>query len=219
MTSKSLRWGLWAGPGHVVAILVGNGLSTSGDAGKTDAASLLADIQRHHTVANDLGLWLEVIGFVLFFCFLGAVYRVLRRAEGADGWLSVSAFGAGLASLAVKVGSAAPVAAAFYRKDDLDAITARTLTDLNGAAFVIDGLLVALFVLLAALSTLETGLLPRWLSWAAIVVGLAGLATPVVGIFDMDSYFPIPFLLCLLWIAGVGARLAIREGKTAAAGG
>lgn len=210
---NSLRWGLWAGPAYVVSILVGNGLSNAGGSGKTDSAHILADLQRPPSFANHLGFALEIAGFVLLFFFLGAFYRVARRAEGPDGWLSTVALGAGIANLSVKVGSAAPLAAALYRKDDIDATTARTLIDINGGAFVIDGLLVAVFVLAAGLSMKGSRLLTGWWAWSAIAIGLAGLVTPTVGILNMDNYLPLPFLLCLLWILGAGAVLALRAGR------
>jgi hypothetical protein len=199
----------------VVAIFAGNSLSESGNSGKTDAASLLADLQRDMTFGNNLGFALEILGFVLFFFFLGAFYRVLHRAEGPEGWLAGTAFGAGLASLAVKVGSAAPLAAALYRRDDIDANTARTLIDINGGAFVVDGLLVAIFVLAAALSILGSRVLPAWVAWSGVVLGLIGLATPTVGILDMDNYNPVPFLLDLVWTIVVGSMLALRTRDSA----
>jgi hypothetical protein len=211
MNGISLRWGLWAGPAYVLATFVGNSLSSAGESGKTDGAHLLADLQRDMTFGNHLGYVLEVVGFILFFFFLGAVYRVLRRAEGPDGWLAGTAYGAGLASLAVKVGSAAPLAAALYRRDDLDATTARTLVDINGGAFVIDGLLVAVFVLAAALSLLGTGLVARWMAWSGVALGLIGLVTPTAGILDMGNYFPVPFLLDLIWTVVLAVLLVRRE--------
>ena len=210
---RSLRWGLWAGPAYVVAILVGNGLSSAGGSGKTDAAHDLADLQRPQSFANHLGLSLEILGFVALFFFLAAFYRVQRRAEGPDGWLALTAYGAGIAGLAVKVGSAAPLAAALYRKHDIDATTARTLIDINGGAFVVDGLLVAVFVLAAGLSFRVSGMMSGGFVWPAVVVGVVGLVTPIVGIQNMDHYAPIPFLLCLVWILVVGAVLAVRAGR------
>jgi len=139
----------------------------------------------------------------------------LGGAAAFDAGLDFGRNGAGLASLAVKVGSAAPIAAALYRRDDIDATTARTLVDLNGAAFLIDGLLVAVFVLAAGLSALSSRALSRWACWSAVVLGVTGLVTPIVGIEDMDRYLPIPFLLSLIWILVVGATLAVRAGRAA----
>ena len=63
---------------------------------------------------------LEILGFLSFLFFLGSLWSALRRAEGGSGWLSATAFGAGLMSVTIKVASAAPVLAARYRADGLD---------------------------------------------------------------------------------------------------
>lgn len=207
---RSLRWGALAGTAYVVAILVGNGMDVSGESGGTDATSILADLQRSQSVVNHAGLILEVIGFVLFFFFLGAFHRVLRLAEGEQGWLATSALAAGVASLAVKLGSHSFVIAADYRRDDLTPALARTLVDLGGAAWVVSGLLVAVFTLAAALSALGSGALPRWLGWFGAVVGAVGLVTPVAGYLSPDDYVPLPYLFCLVWVAICGVVLARR---------
>src|SRR3954463_5582550 len=55
---------------------------------------------------------IELIGMLFFLPFLGYLWSVLRSAEGADGWLSTTALGAGLAAFIVKIASAAPLLAA-----------------------------------------------------------------------------------------------------------
>lgn len=217
MNDRSLRWGALAGTIHVVLILVGNGMDTSGQSGKTDAASILADLRGSDHLVNRLGLVLEVAGFVAFFFFLAALYRILRLAEPRTGWLASAAFAAGIGSVAIKLGSGAVAIAAYDRRDVLSPTLARTLVDIGGGAFLLNGLLVAVFVLAAAMSSHATGALPRWLTVSGFVVGLAGLVTPTVAAAaDPQSYVPIPFLLALLWIACVGVVLARRPLRTTA---
>jgi hypothetical protein len=208
MTERTLRWGALAGTIHVVLILVGNSLATSGETGRTDAVSILTDVRNSAHLVNQVGLVLEVVGFMFFFVFLAALYRVLRLAEGPLGWLAGLACSAGLVSLAVKIGSGAPVIAATYRRDELTPALARTLVDIGGAAFIISGLLTAVFVLAASMSARGSGVLPRWLSTGGLVAGGVGLVTPLVGVVSPDAYVPIPFLLCLLWVACTGVVLA-----------
>jgi len=69
------RLGAVCGILYVVLILVGNSVYESGN--------------------ETVGLPMELIGMLLFIPFLGYLYSLLRRAEGEDGWLSATAFGAG----------------------------------------------------------------------------------------------------------------------------
>src|SRR3954462_5801844 len=55
-----------------------------------------------------VGYTVALAGFVLFIPFLGYLYSVLRRAEGEGGWLSITAFSAGLVGLAIKFGILPP---------------------------------------------------------------------------------------------------------------
>ena len=51
---------------------------------------------------------LELAAMLFFIPFLGYLYGILRGAEGEGGWLSATAFGAGLVDLTIKLGSIAP---------------------------------------------------------------------------------------------------------------
>lgn len=114
--------------------------SSSGRAGRAeDGAGVLADLQRPTSAVQTVGLTLEILGFTAFLVFLGVLYRTLRRAEGTDGWLAATALGAGLVTVAVKLGSIWPGMAASLRTDELTPDLARTLNDLSGADFVISG--------------------------------------------------------------------------------
>jgi hypothetical protein len=207
---RSQRLALASGAVYVLAILIGNGLAEAGNSGGDDGAAVLADLQRGFTPVQAFGLTLEILGFALFIVFLGALYRTLRRAETADGWLAVTALGAGLVTVAVKVASIGPAMAARMRADDLSPELARTLEDINGAGFVISGYTLGIFVGAAALATLVTRLVPRWLASAGVVVGVLTIAAGTAGILDPAGYVPIPFLLGLVWVVAVSVVLAIR---------
>ena len=137
------------------------------------APGVLADLQRDLSVVNIVGLSLELLGWVALVMFLGYLYRVLQRAEGPDGWLAPVAFGSGLIMVCIKLGSVAPLMAAWYRRDDLTVATATTLSDLGDALFVVSGWATGLLVASAAGSALVSGVLPRWLGWFGMVSGVA----------------------------------------------
>jgi hypothetical protein len=88
---------------------------------------------------------------------------VLRRSEREDGWLASAALGAGLLTLAVKLSGAAPMLAALWRVDELDATTARTLVDITGFAFTMSWATTGALVLGFLLCTL-------WLAAASVTL-------------------------------------------------
>ena len=207
---RSERLAAASGAIYVLAILIGNGLYEAGRTGGEDGPGVLDDLQRTPSSAQTAGLALEVLGFAAFLVFLGALYRTLRRRESADGWLGTTALGAGLVTVAVKLGSIAPLMAANLRADELTPDLARTLDDLGGASFVISGYTSGIFVAAAAAATLTTRVLPRWLAITGVVVGVLTIAAGTAGVVDPAGYVPIPFLLGLLWVLVTSGVLAVR---------
>src|SRR4051794_30382904 len=195
---------------YVLAVVVGNVLATDTGGTGTSGQSIL-DALRHRTTVQAVGQVMEVLSFVALLIFLGYLYRVLRRAERPDSWAAAAAFGVGLVSTAVKLGSAAPALAAFSRKDDLTPELARTLDDLNGAAFVVSGLSFGLFVALASGSAARSRALPRWLSISGLVVGVLAVAAGTAGVLDPAGYVPVPFLLCAVWLLATSVLLVGRR--------
>lgn len=213
MTSTYARIGAASGAVCVVSVMVGNGLALAGWSGKTDGASVLADLQRDLSVVNVIGLSLELLGWAALVMFLGYLYRVLQRAEAPDGWLAPVALGSGLIMVSIKLASIGPIMAAWNRRDDLTVTTAQTLSDLGDAAFVVSGWATGLLVATAAGSALASAALPRWLGWFGIVSGVATLVAGTAGVMDPASYVPLPFLAALLWLLMTSVLLTARESR------
>jgi hypothetical protein len=207
MTSRSLRWGALGGTAFFLTAMVGSQMALAGRSDGNDDASALADLHRPLTFGNQFGFVLEIVGFSCLFFFVGALYRILRRAEASDGWLADVCLIAGTVMIAVKLGSATFGIAERYHPATISAATAGTLHNLGGAAFVISGLFAAIFVLAAALSAMGSSALPRWLAWAGVLIGAAGFVAPSLAFHHPASYIPIPWLLAILWMAVVGVVL------------
>jgi hypothetical protein len=207
---RAERFAAATGAVYVVAVLFGNEMANAGASGQ-GSTGILADLQRPRSAVNTVGMVVEVLGMAMLIVFLGYLYRVLRRAEGPDGWWAAPAFGAGLVMVTVKLASAAPVLAGRLRAHELTPELARTLTDLNAAAFVISGFACGIFVLAAAAAALAGRVLPRWLSIVGVVLGVLTVAAGTAGILDPQGYVPIPFLLGLLWIAAFSVILTVRR--------
>lgn len=184
--------GLWPGPG------------TEGD-------KILADARDGLPTLGYVGLTLELLGFAgLAVLFAWLVVHLFERAPVA----AVTTGIAGTAMLAVKVGSAAPMMVVHSMPDQLDPVTAEALISMNDQSFVVSGFLTCLAFLAAGVGLLETDF-PRWLSWWAAGAGGLGVVAGIVGITRPDSYVPIPFLLCLVWMIAVAITTATRSGDAA----
>ena len=156
-----------------------------------------------------------MIGFIALMFFAGYVYRVLRSGEGRDGWLSAAALIAAAADLGIKLGSGAPLIAAYAHAANLSPDLAPVLTDLNTGGFVVTGLTMATFVLAVSCGAYGSRTLPRTIVWIGVALGLLGLVTPILGFADPTNYNPLPYLGSLLWIAAVAiARIVVERRGT-----
>lgn len=155
-----------------------------------------------------VGEYIEILGFLLLAVFAARLWALLSAAEGAL-WLSTLAFGGALLHIALSIAGIAPLIAATYRAAhgglDEDAFVA--LNDLRVALYWMSLLVAPLFLVPAGLLIARISVFPRWLGWAAIVIGAAlllGLIAPTSGVGDVAS------LLMALWAFVVGIFLVVR---------
>lgn len=156
-------------------------------------------------VGPDALMVVEVAGLLFFLPFVGYLFSVLRRAEGEGGWLSVTALGGGLLTLAIKLGSAAPTIAA---RNLEEGPLREALYAMNNAAFILILLPLGVMVGAVAIVSLKTRVLPAWLGWMSAVVSPALL---VNGTF-FEAEFGPAFLLFALWLLLTSSVLTWRAG-------
>ena len=162
------------------------------------------------TPAAQVGIGLELFGFVLLIVFIS--YLATRFLDA--GWLATAALAGGLIEVAIKLGSGAPVFAAYMLRDEISTETARVLIDMNLAAFVISWLPLGLFVACAARAGMIVGALGRVLGWGGVVTGLVTIiVTAATGVHMLSAIF-VPMLLCTLWTLIVSLRLAFQRSAT-----
>ena len=204
------RVGALSGAAYVLLILVGNQLAEgSGSSTHQTGAQVLAHVGKQADSASaQIGMTMEILGFVGFALFVPWLYAALRRA-GA-GWPAAVALVGGTTTLAVKIGSGATALTLITDRGRVDPQTAMVLNDLNGAAFVITFITFGIFLLGAGLALLESRLVGRFAAWSAVALGVAGILLTLVTQADPINSNPIPFLLGLLWILVVSVRLAVR---------
>lgn len=193
MTGISTRLAAASGAFYIVAIIAGEQLMVSDS-----------------TVVARAGYALAVLGFTAFVVFVAYLHPILRAAEGAGGWLATLALSAGLLHSAIRFAGQAPRIIGQYRADELSPELARTLDDLNGAAFVVTGLLLGLYCAAAGRVCLAHRIGPRWLAGFGTVSGLLAVPAAVVGMAAPDLYLPVAFLAGLIWTLMLSVVLTFR---------
>lgn len=200
-----------SGAAYVLLVILpdaifGHGTSPSLEEGRAAHARWIAD---HPFGTGDWAVvYAEMLGLLMFVVFVATLAALLRREEGEPGIFSSIALAGGLMSAAVKLASVAPLVAVYWRASDgWDPQLVTALIDMNDAAFGLTWALNGVMLLGAGAVLVRSRLLPRWLSWGALVLGVAmplGLLAPFsIGI--------LPFLLGLLWTLIASLVLAWRR--------
>jgi hypothetical protein len=204
------RLGAASGIAYVVLALVGNGIGGGGSpdltASRAEIAAWVAK-QRVGSAVDIAGGFMELLGLLALIVFVATLYSIFRRVEGGTGLLSTIVLGAGLVSATVKLASAGPAFAVYWRAHEgFDPQLAAAQIDSNNFSFLltwsIDGVLLGA----AALLILRTGILPRWLGWLAAVLCPA----LVLSTFAADHVPPFAMLLTLVWFVATSAVLTFR---------
>jgi hypothetical protein len=195
-----------AGVAFLVLLLLGNSLSLSGVdelADPTDAQLQAALLQQSTGAVNQLGVTLELLAFVALALLVGRLSALLRHTAGWGTTVAV----AGATVLGVKLASASPLLVAMSSPLSLEPALARVLVDLNDAAFVVSWLPMAVVVGAAAWGARQAGLTGRVLTGTGLALAALGLAAALLGVRDLDTAVPVPFLLSLLWLTALAVRL------------
>jgi hypothetical protein len=156
---------------------------------------------------------LAVFSTFFFLWFLGALHVVLRRAEGEDVGLSSAALAGGTLFIALScAGYAAEIIypAAMLRFENFAPDAEPAFTSLALSAWLYHFCQVGASVMIAATSlvALGTGVLPRWLALAGLVVALLTL---------LHFLFPLLGAVAgLLWVAVVSALMLVASGSESA---
>lgn len=195
----------------VVLTFAGNSLTESviNPSAELSGQQALEDfaITASSTVAQ-VGLMMELLGFVALTVFVGFIVDTVRR-RGVHSMAGVVAAVSATITLAVKLGSGASYLAGLTYHSALTPDTALALTLTNDAAFVISWLPFAVFVLAAALALHTAGAIGRFGAGAGLVIGALGIPATLAGVTDTASALPVPFLLGCLWTAVVSVKAAV----------
>jgi hypothetical protein len=177
MTSKWERWAPLAGALAVPFWLAGV-IFTSTKAKGSKGPEILASYHQHSDGIL-VGALLWSIGVILFIWFLGSLRSHYLAAEGGPGRLSTLAYGGGIAAavIAMLIPTADEVGA--LNKDDIDASGAAVLHHFSDAFFVAAAYTLPVFFFAAAVLALRHVLLPEWLGWFSVLIGVVLLIGPI----------------------------------------
>jgi hypothetical protein len=140
------------------------------------------------------------------------LWAELSRHEGAPGWLSLVAFGSGIAGVATLFGNGGGWELALLRLDHgLQAETMQLLFDQGNYTFASFWVSLAGMLLAASIVTLRDGALSRWLGWFGLLVAVAFLiARPVW--FTASGLKFMPYVLFWVWLIAASIVL-MRRGR------
>jgi hypothetical protein len=188
----------------IVASFIIVGESPDLDAPASEVVSFYTD----NDSSLQWGAALLALGAFFFLLFSTTVASLLRRDPAREGAAAANFSLAGGIVFAVGATIFAGLAfAAGDAVDDVGPATLQTLHVLEMDMFFTVAVGTAAFLLGSGVGALRAGVLPRWLAWAAIVIGVIAL-TPL-GFFG--------FLALGIWTLVASAMLAMRAGSAPAA--
>lgn len=180
------------------------GFSPTIDDDRTEIASYYADLSFGQAM---VGEWLEMLAFAGLLVFAAGLSWLLRGRDSR--WLAWLAL-AGAAALGAAASTGiAPLLAAAYLGDH-GGLTTDQYVLLNGvrqATHWLSSLFAGIWMLATAAALVHARLLPRWLAWAGLLVGVVlvlGVVAPLSGAVDTGQ------LLMGLWLLVAGGVLALK---------
>jgi hypothetical protein len=208
-TAPTTRWERWAPASGAVSVILMviaflvSGVSSpdSGDSETKIASYLSSD---SHQNRNFAAFFIFVAGVLFMLVFFSVLRSRLAAAEGPGGQLAQLAFGSGVASAALWIGTVsffvAPLAVASDRGTLKDPGGIYALSNDGGYLLWVGAVVLgALVVWATSAVVLKTGMLPRWFGWVGVVVG-------VICLF---AIFFVPAFVYWAWIL-VGSLLLLR---------
>src|SRR5207244_5059430 len=108
---------LVGGASGIVAVLVANVAFfaiVGATPGMGASAQDISDFLARSSTRVYAGGYVEIVAFPLILVFFGRLREILRRAEGAGGWLATTAYGAALGAFAFGAVAFTAEASAYY---------------------------------------------------------------------------------------------------------
>ena len=199
VTDRFDRTLAWAGVAAGVLYAAKFPLVGMPDAGNDDALAFVHD----HQVQNGLVLVATSLAALLVALFSTGLRSRLRSGEGAESTYSSIAYGGGLLLASAMLLRAWTILAALDATSNHDAGSVRTITVLSADLWLPWIAATCLLLLGVGLGGLRSAVLPRWLSWASLVLAVLCLLGPAGILVD---------LVMPLWLVATGLAVHRRVG-------
>lgn len=158
-----------------------------------------------------------VLAALCLLVFVSYVASQIRRQ--ADGWLADAALGAGTLAAGLQVFTVVAHFAAVRGSGSLDPAVVSALAVDLGASFVLAFVPLAMFIAIAGVQTIRSGLMARWIGWAAVVL-TAGLLGGQVLVALSDAQTGLPFIpvmfMWFIWFPAAAVSLILRTRRSPA---
>ena len=133
-----------------------------------------ATVHRSQLLASFL---LFAVGLAVLMVFAAGLYRIIRRAEGKDGWLAMASVASVVAGAGIFGAGTAMFMVVAYRPAT-DPAVARALWDAGWLAYNSAGLGFSAWIAIVSVATLRHRALPVWTAWLGVPVALIGFVGP-----------------------------------------
>jgi hypothetical protein len=170
-----------------------------------DSVVKVVNFWKDNDTEQSLGAILGAIAMVPFLWFLGSLRSAFRAAEGESGRLSAIAFAGGIVLVGFGLVDSALQFAIADSVGDIPPVATQTLSALYNNFFFGFPVGIGTLLLASSLVILRTRVLPGWLGWVALILGIVNL-TPI-------GFFAFPVVL--VWIAVVSVLLFQRQAPAA----
>ncbi|WP_042394526.1 hypothetical protein [Streptacidiphilus carbonis] len=175
------------------------------------AATVTAYYQAHGSAAL-AGIYVIGAGLVLLAFFISALRIALTKGDGGHAWMPTTAFMGGVlfigAFAAIGISHFVLIQAAHNNRTDI--VRTMNFIDQNNQIAVFVG--VSVLALATGAAILTEAVLPAWLGWLSIVIGVL----PVIGGLGFIAFLALPIWMTILGFM-IGSRMTstATEGATA----
>jgi hypothetical protein len=192
---------IWTGPLFAVVFLLSDLLFEGNAPGEKSSGAQVVSYFNEHRGRSMAEVFLAPVIVALLILFVSEFRSRARRYDPEGVGATVMVSGAVILAAGAVLGASVLlglVSAAQHHQDGV----AQTLNVVNNDDWIafISGL--AVFMIGAGITVLQSGVLPKWLGWVALVVGIVSLAGPG----GFVGYFATP-----LWIIVSSVILGMRK--------
>ena len=176
------------------------------DSGSTGVRIIhYATANRSQLLASDL---LFAIGLAVLTVFAAGLYRIIRRAEGQDGWLAIASLASVVAGAGIFGAGTALFMVVAYRPVT-DPAVVRAFWDAGWLAYNSAGFAFVAWIVIVAVAALRYRALPPWTAWIGVPVALINLAGPFAVSAGKGAFSPQGWFALVVGLTFAGWLLAI----------